>query len=130
MLCLRFRIVLLKYIRETQAIIIALADAAICDSLVVNPLVQNAGKLYVRVAVKWVSLAGGIVRTNFVTVALRGIPVLRQGATRSLVWGPRYSGIVAKRNWVSTCRQAAGKEVLCRCVRGRRIDGVSPRTGT
>src|SRR5271169_3443450 len=112
MLCLRFRIVLLKYIRETQAIIIALADAAICDSLVVKLLVQNAGKLYVRVGVLG-RLIGGIVQTNFVTVALRGIPVLRQGATRSLVWGPRYSGIVAERDWVSICWQAAGKEVLC-----------------
>jgi hypothetical protein len=87
MRCRRFRVVLLQYIRETQAIIIALADAAICDRLVVKLLVQNGGKLYVREGVLLVSLSG-VVQTNFVTVAFSGIPVLRKRATRSLVLAP------------------------------------------
>src|SRR5271165_5471233 len=97
MRCLHFRCVPRVYIRESQAGVIAItADGAICDSLVVKVLVQNAGNLYVRVAV----LHGctGSVYIDFVTVALSGIPALRQGATWSEFWSSRHSGIVAKRN--------------------------------
>jgi hypothetical protein len=88
---------LVAYIIESQAGDSAVAGDAVLDSLVVKILIQNAGQLYVRVAV----LPGRTrsVCINFVTVAFSGIPVLREGTTWSVFGGPRLSGIVAKRYW-------------------------------
>src|SRR5271165_3815831 len=97
MWCLHNRGVSSVYIRESQAVVLAVYDGAVCESLVVKILVQNAGNLYVRIAV---IRCAGSVHINFVTVALSGIPALRHGAAWSVVRGPRNSGIVAKRNWV------------------------------